>query len=523
MRKAYISCVFLILAGIFLAGVLSGCGSFKIPAASEEIKTAPTSTPYKPGGGDNIFSINYSPEYGINPLNGLNKGNRLVSSLVYESLFVLDKDYNYRSVLCDSWTTDRGKSFRFVIKQGITFHDGTPLTAYDIAFSLNQAKKSGLYGERFSKVTKIEALGPNTVTVALSKANMMFPALLDVPVIKSGEINVKNPVGSGPYMFDKQDGGYVLKAYENWRNSASLPVQKIFLQEYKPEGILSAFEGRYLDLVFTDPLDVASVNIKGSNDTNYFDTTSMQYVAFNVNGAAFSNPEVRRAMSYLINRDYISGNLMSYAASPAYLPTLLMKEELANIKNEYAYSPDTARQILGANGISDRNGDGLLENPAGSQFAVKFIVSKDNPYKLAAARNISEALVKLGASVDFRQLSWEEYLNALKNGDFDMYYAEVKLTADFDLSALLAGGALNFGGIKDGAYGLLMDAYLAADDNSRKAAAQALYSDIAKTAPIVPVVFRRQGVVAKRGVVSGAEPSQSNVFYNIEKWKITLN
>ncbi len=523
MKKAYKSCIFLILAATLLPGLLSGCDFFKLPSASPEAKPTPTTISYKPGGGDNIFSINYSPEYGINPISGLNKANRLVTELVYESLFVLDKDYNYRSVLCDSWTTDGGKSFRFIIKQGITFHDGTPLTAYDVAFSLNQAKKSGLYGERFSKVTKIEALGANTVTITLSRANMMLPALLDVPVIKSGEINVKNPVGSGPYMLTKEDGGYVLKAYGNWRNSQSLPLQKIFLQEYKSENILAAFEGRYLDLLFTDPLDVSSVNIKGSSDTSYFDTTSLQYIGFNVNGTAFSNPEVRRAMSYLINRDYIAGNLMSYAASPAYLPTLLMKEDLAGIRNEYAYAPDTAKLILSANNIADRNNDGLLENQSGAQFTVRFIASKDNPYKLAAARNISESLVKLGVSVDFRQLSWEDYLKALKSGDFDMYYAEVKLTADFDLSPLLAGGSLNFGGIKDGAYGLLMDAYLAADDNLRKAAAQALYSDIAKTAPIMPVVFRRQAVVTKRGVVSGAEPSQSNVFYNIEKWKIDLS
>ena len=67
-----------------------------------------------------------------------------------------------------------------------------------------------------------------------------------------------------------------------------------------------------------------------------------------------------------------------------------------------------------------------------------------------------------------RELSWDNYQDALKGGKYDMYYGEVALPADFDLSALLkAGGSLNYGGITTGTYADVINAYLAAADTDR--------------------------------------------------------
>lgn len=518
MKTAYRRIICIFAAAVI--GLSSGCSVLQ-PSSKTSAHISPTLSPSKQASSDGIFSINYSKQYGLNPLNGSNRVNQLASGLVYESLFTLDNNFNYYPVLCDSWTTVEGVSFKFVIKNGISFQDGSQLTAYDVAYSLNQAKKSGIYGERLSKVSEIKVETSYVLSITLTKADMMFPALLDIPVIREGSINSKTPLGTGPYFLSSDSRGICLEAYQGYRNYKNLPVQKIYLQEFNTENILNAFENNYLDLVFVDPLDISSVNIKGSNDSRYFDTTSLQYLGFNMN--TFSSSEVRRALGFAVDRDSITGGIMAYSASPAYVPTLMMKDDLASIKSGLYYSPDKVKEILGESGISDKNKDGLLEYKDGVRFTVRFLANKDNPFKLAAAKSIADTLTKLGVTVDFRQLSWEDYKKALDNGDFDMYYAEATLTADFDLSAILkSGGALNFGRVKDGAYSVLIDAYLAADDNTRKAAAEALYGDIAKTAPIIPVVFRRQAVVSKRGVVDGAEPSKSSVFRGIENWGINL-
>ena len=80
-----------------------------------------------------------------------------------------------------------------------------------------------------------------------------------------------------------------------------------------------------------------------------------------------------------------------------------------------------------------------------------------------------------------------------------MYYAEVKLKADFDLTELLvSGGSLNYGGIADDGYKALIDAYYAATNELRPAAAEALYATCVDRSDSAGV-FRSQAMVNMRG------------------------
>ena len=107
---------------------------------------------------------------------------------------------------------------------------------------------------------------------------------------------------------------------------------------------------------------------------------------------------------------------------------------------------------------------------------------------------------------------------------FDMYYAEVKLGADFDLTALLTEeGSLNYGGITDSSYATYINDYLAADDLTRSSECYELLRYIAANAPIIPVCFERHEVITHRNVITGMEVTSSNVFYTITDWTITFS
>ena len=102
-----------------------------------------------------------------------------------------------------------------------------------------------------------------------------------------------------------------------------------------------------------------------------------------------------------------------------------------------------------------------------------------------------------------------------------MYYAEVKLGADFDLTSLFSG-SMNYGGIEDENYASYINAFLAAGDLERPAALSNMLTYIAQNAPIIPVCFERHEVITRRNVITGIEVTSSNVFYNITEWKIRL-
>ena len=526
MKKS-IRFISIFLSAALLAATLGGCSLYEMPEGAVKKPDAtpvPTAEASKYVPGDKIFSINYSSKYGLNPLNGLSRVNQTASDLVYEGLFTLDESFGFTPLLCEDWWTTDGTYFTFTIKDGVSFHDGSPLTAYDAVYSLNQARHTAAYGSRFTTMSGISAADAKTFSISLSKANMLFPALLDVPVIKEGTVGETNPAGTGPYTLAHREDYYYLTAFKGWRGYDKLSEKEIYLQQYDTDSVIGAFEGGYLDLVCTDPTDVSSVNLGGNCEIHYFDTTYLQYIGFNMNGGFLSMPEARRAVSAAIDRAYITSAVMSYSAREAYVPTLRERDTLSKFASKS--SEGAAKGILIASGVSDYNKDGWLEYKSGDvpvMFTVRFIANKDNPVKLAAAKNIAEALIKLGINVDFQALSWADYVNALEKGEFDMYYAEVKLKADFDLTELLvSGGSLNYGGISDDGYKALIDAYYAATNELRPAAAEALYGDIASTVPIAPVVFRSQAMVNMRGVVTGASPTQSTVFRNIEDWKINL-
>ena len=77
-------------------------------------------------------------------------------------------------------------------------------------------------------------------------------------------------------------------------------------------------------------------------------------------------------------------------------------------------------------------------------------MNSENSSKVAAAQRIVDQLSGAGVSISLERLSWTDYLAALERGDFDLYLAEVRLTADFDLTQLVGTrGGLNYGGWSD--------------------------------------------------------------------------
>ncbi len=316
-----------------------------------------------------------------------------------------------------------------------------------------------------------------------------------------------------------------MKAFSDWRGYDSLPVSRIYLQEYETEMLASAFETGYVDLVTTDPADSFHIDYGGNNEAWYYDTSIMQYIGFNTNSGFLSRSWARRAISLAVNRDHIAEAFMSGCARVSTIPinpvSGLWNSEINEIN---AFSLQTMSTLLYENGVEDHDNDGLLEymvNGVPISFTIDFIVSEENENRLEAARYITATLRNAGFDINLRELSWDEYIKALKNGDFDMFYGETRLTSDFDLSALLSpGGDLNFTGVSDTNCQSLISAFLSAEDLDKSGAADNLYEYLSESSLIAPVLFRQQIVLTRRGAVKGALPTQQNIFNNISEWTI---
>lgn len=509
------------------AGLLLSCAA----CGEQDEQTDPQDeqTPQELAGvrSDGKFTLNYSASAGLNPYTTDNAANQAVGQLLYETLTEVDETFTAQPRLFTAWTTENGVDWTFTVDTARVFHDGHVLTAQDAAYSIQCAMDSERFSSRLSGIKEVSAGEDGAaVQVTLSKANTQLPVLLNIPVIENNALSNATPSGTGPYRYSGD--GPSLVVYADHPDAAELPVDTIWLREYAAmEDVINAFDAAELDLALNDPTGDADLSFGTANETRQYSTTNLQYVGFNTNSSFFLNSSYRSAVSQSIDRLYAVSQLGDSAvasALPVHPVSPLYNEKLAE---RLEYDLDACRKALDACKVIDYDGDGQREYMAGetevTEIRLSLLVNGDSGAKTAMAKKLAEDLGSLGLTVTVRALGWNEYCKALSDGNFDLYIGEVKLPADFDLSALLcAGGGMNYGGVTTGGYGEKIDAYLAAEAGERQSACDDLLQYVADNAPIIPICFEKHEVITHRGVIGGFAPTQYNLFYHLTNWTIDL-
>ena len=475
---------------------------------------------------DRVFSLNSESSKSFNPYKTTSAWNQVVDMLVYEELIVLDRNFEPQPNLITSWNTEDGIYWYFSVDTSRTFHDGGKLTAYDCSYSLQQAMQSSNYRKRLANVVGISTLSDESFVVCLEEADYTFYRLMNLPCIEYGTGGESRPAGTGPYYFS--DSGTVLLRFEEYPTAESLPLRRIYLKEYTyAVDILQAFEDSYIDLTINNPTAMSNLGYSSSNITKYVDTTNMHYIGYNMDSAIFSQAMFRLIMTYAIDRATIVSDCMGGAAVAATLPihpnNSLYPEDLAKTLN---YSTGNLEKAIENIGVMDVDGDGYLEMFSGvsaMKTEINFIVCSDSSAKVSAARSITSNLEAVGFAVNLRELGYDDYLVALTEGDFDMYYAEVRLCGNWDLTVLFDEDSdLNYGNVHDTYLLSYMNQYKAQPEEFLQENLNQFCTYIAQQAPITVILFERTEILYHRGVIRGLEPTQTNYFYNMENWTITL-
>jgi len=487
------------------------------------------------------FTLRYEPANSLNPITAINRDNISITSLMYESLFILNADLVAKPVLCESWETDDFITFTFTIYDNITMHDGSLLTAEDVTYSIRQARIRGRHRNKLQGISSVTSDGELTITITLSSPNARFERLLDIPIIKNDTIDSTLPPGTGPYIFPYPDD-LRLTRFVGHRNYNEMPLTTIFLRVASDSEITELFNQGNLSLIWDDPTSAFDIRLNRDHEPRYYNTSSLQYLGFNANSYVLRNHDVRRAIGCGVERNFIVDTIMNVprpgqtiAAPVAISPAF----DMYDIEWEFrALAPRTEMAaLLERAGIMDWDEDGLLEmadgfGGPGYKFTLDFLVNIENSYKVAATEHIAASLREVGFDINVRVLPWTEFIRALEDGNFDMYYGEVLLGADFDMSVLLLpeGTSLNYGRTANTGYRRVIQDFLAASTQEEVSiAGKELCDEIRITAPFIPILYKRHAIYTPLGVVSsapadqsGVSPSQSGVFNDFQKWAIDL-
>ena len=517
------------------------------PALDESAATVSGQTLTFGDAADDVFSLSLDYEESLNPVKTQSTLNQLVDCLVYDRLFEVDENFNVTSRLLSDWYYSKNEGSAGVwvlkVKDGIQMHDGSTLTAQDVAYSVSCIFTSERHKHLQQQIGRVYSSAFNgEVYLAVEGAdNAQLPQRMSIPVIKSGSVGDEVPVGSGPYMYNEDRTALV--KFDGYENSENLPLDEVQLRAYRGmEELITEFESGLVDLVVNDPTGIYNMGYGGKNEKRVITTSNLHFIGFNSKSRFFQYDAYRYAMNWIVNRDRIVSDTLDSNAVATVLPIhpncSLYDTTIASL---FFYDPARCLTELERGGCRDLDADGLLEFALSGMkvdIELNFVVCADNAAKVQEARKIAEDMEAIGLSVNLRELTWKDYLAALRTGYvdadqdepeivMDMYLAEVALTGDWNILTLISGdwekdNTLNYGGWDNSELEQLTEAYLGAKDDDRAQAVHDWLQALTTSTVILPVCFETRDVISHLGTISGMSPNQYDVFNNITAWTVNI-
>jgi peptide/nickel transport system substrate-binding protein len=548
------------------------------------IPAAPTAEP--PASPDPIVTRPYREgvvghPFSISPLTARTQADRDLVALIFSALVKNGPSGTMLPDLAESWTVDSsGATWTFELRPDARWHDGEPITAQDVAFTIRTLQDPEYAGPAAGswKDATVQAIGPRTVVFTLTNplggflqaaTQPIAPVHLlgDVPVTALADDPFgQQPVGSGPFALVRLEAdtaelapaSTVIPA-EGARPGASQPVvdslataapttRPTSLSPYLAgiefhyfdavDDLVSAYRAGELDAASGLPPDVAG-ELASSPDSRLlrYPGSTLTAVLFNLrpNRHVFTTPAIRTAFLAAIDRPALIDEAFGMVAGAANGPI-----PPASPWFDPAGAPSVGYDVPAAQKALKDAGWKKLDNawrrPTDDAPLTFELLSPDavsNPGLYAAAAAVAADWKYIGIQVTHLPLSPGEFVSdRLSTADFTVAVADVTIGLDPDLYPLLASsqtltGGSNVIGLQDPTLdSLLLAARKPGSDAARAAAYSALQVQLAKGQYLLPLAFADEPVVV-RDTLQGPRLRQvsdrSDRFWDVLTWRLAAD
>ncbi|MEI4472398.1 ABC transporter substrate-binding protein [Frigidibacter sp. MR17.24] len=327
--------------------------------------------PAKSEGGTLTFVISPSPQILTSAMT-TSGAEQVVSSKISDSLFTYDFDMTIQPQLAESFeVSDDGLQVTFNLRQGVKWHDGTPFTSKDVAYTCMQVWKV-LHGRGrtiFGNVTEVQTPDDHTAVFVMSKPSpgmlkslaaqqtQLLPAhLYEGTDPMTNPYNLK-PVGTGPFKFVSFVAGDNLVLEKNpdyWDENKPHIDTLVFRFVSDPATVTAGLESGEFDLVNQSLLpkpDLPRLKESGKFDITtkgYEFQNEVQMIEFNLDDPVMSNPKVRKAIAMAIDKQWIVDNVFFGYGKAAETPLHYQLSALYDTDGvpKYDYDPMGAVALL---------------------------------------------------------------------------------------------------------------------------------------------------------------------------------
>jgi len=397
----------------------------------------------------------------LNPFTALEQSSYELCHVSYDFLTHFGADYLETAPgLAESWSaSDDGLTWTFAIREGVTWHDGEPLTARDVAFSFEFQKEYGL-GNFLSALEGIESVtapDDTTVVIRCSRPKADITAMW-VPVVPEHvwgrfdsyeEItefaNAPPVVGSGPFQIVEWKKGDFVRCVANPRYWGGAPkVDEVVFRRYSNQDTLAQdLKLGTIDLaVNIPPAQVEPLDAEPDLEAAACAQKAFDYLCFNCcEGPSLGNPVLRdpafrAALNWAVDKEQLVAVAYQGLADPA---TTIFEKDYYDPGLDWHWEPpaetaftfdlERARQALAEAGYADTDGDGILNDPGngGEDIALRLWSRRESPQSQAMGKLITGWWEELGLDIDYSVQDNGVLIDAGYN------YVDGTLTPDFDM------------------------------------------------------------------------------------------
>ncbi|HLR75125.1 MAG TPA: peptide-binding protein [Virgibacillus sp.] len=466
-----------------------------------------------------------------------------IVDVMFSSLLQTDEEIDLQPDVAEDYEiSDDGLTYTFYLRDGVTFHDGEPLTAEDVEFTYNIFIDEDYTGPRagtFINLDEVVAVDEHTVEFHLSEVDARFITAMtygilpkhilgDVPAEELEEHDfISNPIGSGPFKFDEWvDGQYVsLTAFDDYYEGRP-HLDSLTLKIVGDQNALMA------------QIEAGDVDFGGVPADNYptaegweedglvkLDSTlgfQYNYLGFNLRHDMFKDKETRQAIAHALDRQLIIDELAHGQGEVAHGPVSPLSWAYPDEMPEFEYDVEKAKELLAEAGWEE-GADGILERD-GERFEFTIKTNSGNTLREDLAVIVQSMLKEVGIEVKAEYIEWGAFLEQTEapNFDFDMIILGWALGTDPDPrgiwhSSEIEQGLNNIGFDNEEVDKLIEESEKIVDQDERAEALHEIFEIIAEEQPYVFLYYPTR-TVAMPTNLEGFTNHPRVPYYKTHEW-----
>ena len=420
MSRKYTAVLLSAALALSAAFAASGCGRGS-EGTGAAARTSAQAAEQRARSGEVVVAMdpNSEPAAGFDPAYGWGAGEHVHEPLIQSTLTVTNPDLTIGYDLATDYSVrEDGLTWTVTIRDDVSFTDGEPLTAEDVAFTYNTVKASSSVSD-FTMLDYAEAADDRTVVFHMNRPFSIWPYTMAVTGIVpehayDSATYGASPIGSGRYILKQWDRGQqvILEANPDYYGGEPL-MKKVTILFMEEDAAFLAAQAGQVDLAYTSATysdqqiegyslaSYATVDNRGFNLPAVPEQTDAQ--GRTVGNDLTADVRVRRAINMGIDRQEMIDHVLNGYGSPAY--SVCDQMPWYSEASEVEYDPEGAAALLDEAGW--KTGDDGVREKDGVKAELNLLYSAGDSVRQALAADFADQLGKLGISCTLEGVGWD--------------------------------------------------------------------------------------------------------------------